>query len=364
VCAFVAAVAIVPRSAAGLHARAWYSGDVDRQSALADSLARRILEQKEPLFYRTGRLRFDGQSAVAIYQMTLLGLGQIVLDHPEKKDAYLPAMRLAADRLVDPATLAYAASVYGHHGARQMNPGEGHAYLGYVNLGLGMLRSVEPETRHAALHDRITEQLAHRMFASPTGILETYPGETWPPDVAAVAGSIGLHARATGRDRKAELDAWAERFAKCTILPYGYLVQRSRTGTCIPVDAPRGSGTAVGSYFLSFAHPGLSRRLAEGLRTTGLRSLLGFSAVREYPEGFEGHGDGNSGPVLFGVSVGASGFAIGAARANQDAETFIGLVRTASLFGVLSRDAGGDTFATGGVLGNALLLAMLTARPA
>ena len=38
--------------------------------------------------------------------LALLGLGQIVLAHPEKKDAYLPAMRRAAKHLATPATLA------------------------------------------------------------------------------------------------------------------------------------------------------------------------------------------------------------------------------------------------------------------
>jgi hypothetical protein len=56
--------------------------------------------------------------------MTILGLGQIVLDHPEARSELLPAMQSAADRLVDPQTLAYAASVYGRHGISGMRPGE------------------------------------------------------------------------------------------------------------------------------------------------------------------------------------------------------------------------------------------------
>ncbi|MCE7895131.1 MAG: hypothetical protein DYH12_36425 [Sorangiineae bacterium PRO1] len=193
---WLATSALLPRHVAGWRARAFLSGDLETQDALAQAVVRSVLEQKELTFYRTGQSRFDGQSAVAIYQMTLLGLGQIVLDHPEKRQAYLPAMRVAADRLVNPQTLSYAASVYGQHGVTRMDPGEGHAYLGYVNLGLGMLRLIEPETPHAALHDRITEALAQRVFSAPTGMTETYPGETWPPDVTAVVGSIGLHARA------------------------------------------------------------------------------------------------------------------------------------------------------------------------
>lgn len=361
---FLVTLSVVPRQLFGFEARALYAGELAAQDALAESVARWVLEQNEPVFYRTGQARFDGQSAIAIYQMAALGLGQIVLDHPEQRDRYLPALRRAADRLADPRTLVYAAQVYGAHGATRMRPGEGHAYLGYVNLGLSMVRSVDPATPHAALNDRITEELARRVLSAPTGMTETYPGETWPPDVAAVVGSIGLHARATGRDRTAELEAWAERFAKCAVHASGYLVQRTQSGTCRALDAPRGSGTAVGAYFLSFAHHGLSARLAAALESTGQRSLFGFAALREYPDGFAGSGDVNAGPIVAGVSVGATGFGIGAARAHGRQELFLGLARTASLFGVPVRQDGRRAYAIGGALGNALLLAMLTARPA
>ena len=53
----------------------------------------------------------------------------------------------------------------------------------------------------AARHQlNVPATLAERLFASPTGLIETYPDETWPPDVSAVAASIGLHARATGTE--------------------------------------------------------------------------------------------------------------------------------------------------------------------
>jgi hypothetical protein len=312
--------------------------------------------------YTSGRSRFDGQSAIAAYQMTLMGLSQVVQRHPELRDRYLPVMREAGARLADPRTLDYAASVYGHHGVTAMGPGEGHAYLGYINLALGMLRAVDPDTPLATVHDRISNALAARLFASPTGMIETYPRETWPPDVAAVAGSIGLHARLTGVDRSRELKAWSERFARCAISTDGFLVQRLKSGGCTPVDRPRGSGTAVAAYFLSFADRGLSRRLHGALSGSGARSFLGFGALREYPAGLGGTGDGNSGPVILGVSVGATGFGLGSAAAHGDRALFRELYRTTAFFGVPHGSGDGEAFVMGGALGNALLLAMLTAK--
>jgi hypothetical protein len=271
-------------------------------------------------------------------------------------------MQAAADKLVDPRTLEYATRAWGQHGVVAMAPGAGHAYLGYVNLALGMLRTVDPATRHAALHDRLSRELGRRLLASPTGMIETYPGESWPPDVAAVAGSVGLHAAVTGGDRRV-LDAWGARFARCAIDASGYLVQRVKSGSCTPLDAPRGSGTAVAAYFLSFSHPDLARRLHAALRSEGRRTLLGFGGIREYATGHAGRGDVNAGPILLGVSVGASGFALGAARAHGDRELYRELYRSAHLFGLPADSAGARRFAIGGALGDALLCAMLSARP-
>jgi hypothetical protein len=361
-CGLVSAL-VLPRALCGHDADRYLADDAEAGDALARGVAAAVTGRKERLFYRTGQARFDGQSAIAVYQMAVMGLGQVVLAHPDKRDLYLPAMRRAADRLVEPETLAYATRAYGHHGLTHMGPGEGHAYLGYVNLALGMLRAVDPRTRHAALHDRLTDALAERLARAPTGLIETYPGETWPPDVAAVAGSIGLHARITGKDRRALLGEWASRFTRCAVDSSGYLVQRVRSGTCVPRDAPRGSGTAIAAYFIGFAQPELARRLCGGLASEGRQEVLGFGAIREYARGYSGRGDGNSGPMMFGASVGATGFGLGAARTCGDGELFRSLYRTTHLVGA-PVDAGGTRrFATGGVLGNALLLAMLTARP-
>lgn len=339
-----------------------FDGQREAQMALADGVTRAVAQRTGSVYYHSGYLRFDGQSAVAIDQMTIMGLSQIVQLHPELRARYLEAARAAARHLVDPSTLAYAKQVYGQSGIVGMGEGEGHAYLGYVNLGLGMLRAIDPETPLAPLHDRLTEQLASRLFASPTGLIETYPEETWPPDVAAVAGSIGLHSKLTGVDRVAAFSEWSQRFARCSLGANGYLIQRVRSGSCEPVDAPRGSGTAVAAYFLAFAPGDLDERLHAALVDHGERTLLGFGAIREYADGYSGSGDTNAGPILFGVSVGATGFALGSAAAQRDRRMFRELYRTLDLFGVPVRRDGADSFAAGGTIGNALLLAMLTAR--
>lgn len=363
IASFIVAIAWIPRWMAGWHANPLFSGDLDAQGPLARHISQEILAHKGGIFYHSGRERFDGQSAVAIYQMALLGLGQTILEHPETRDEYLPAMEKAADQLVDPNTLKYAAHVYGEHASVRIGPSGGHAYVGYINMGLGMLRLIKKDMRHAALHDRISADLRRELFASPTGMIETYPGESWPPDVAVVVGSIGLHAKATNLELRAEMKTWGERFEKCALHePSGYLYQRVITGSCKPIDAPRGSGTAIASYAIAFAHEDLARKLYSALSHHGYITLAGFGGIREYAPGYSGKGDGNAGPILLGASVGASGFGLGAARMHGDNDGFTYLYRSAALAGIPMNRGNEARFGAGGLLGDALLFAMLTAR--
>ncbi len=59
----------------------------------------------------------------------------------------------------------------------------------------------------------------------------------------------------------------------------------------------------------------------------------------------------------------ATGFALAGARLHGDRPTYQALFRTASLCGAPLRTGGRHRFVVGGSLGNAILLAMMTAGP-
>jgi len=137
------------------------------------------------------------------------------------------------------------------------------AYLGYLNLLLGLERVLAPKTRHAALNDRITSALVRRLERAPLLLLQSYPREVYPVDNCAVAGSIALRDRATGSDHSVLLDRWSRRLRErylhpetrcscsgCTrtrALPSTYREDRGRPSVPIPSRWPtrcsRGSCT-------------------------------------------------------------------------------------------------------------------------
>jgi hypothetical protein len=359
VAATAASAAIVPRAWCGRDAGAWLDGS----PAEVDALARGVTSSAGDAAgaFHTGSARFDGEWALVTQQMTVLGLGQIALARPDRRAELLPAMEAAARRMLAPEACAFGAEAWGERGLEALGTAGGHAYLGYVALALGMLRKVDPATPLAARHDALVASLARRLAASPHALLETYPGETYPADVAAVAGAIGLHAEVASIDRRALLSRWSATMReRCSDPGTGMLFQQMDAFTGAPAGPPRASGTALAVYFASFADPALARDLWRAVGRQR-RSVLGFGGVRERAPGDDGPGDVDSGPVVLGVSVSATGFALAGARMFGDRAAFTELWRTADLFGVPVVRPSRSRFLTGGPLGNALLLALATA---
>ncbi|MET9213021.1 MULTISPECIES: hypothetical protein [unclassified Nocardia] len=241
---------------------------------------------------------------------------------------------------------------------------DGHAYLSYPALALGLARLIDPAfpADLAVQHDAVIAALERRLLASPTGLLDTFPGEAYPTDVAAVAAAIAVHGRVTGADHTAVIAHWAERVRAVQLdRATGLVIQRMGVDGRAH-DAPRASGTGLAAYFAGFADRALAAELASGPFRQE-RGVLGFGAIDEYGDGYSGSGDMDSGPLVFGMSVAATGFALAPARAFGHRDLFTRLYRTTDLFGLPVHSGTRSRFATGGVIGNALLLAFLTSGP-
>jgi hypothetical protein len=369
----------------GQGARALAGGDSAAEDALARGVVKMVDRAPDSDRSLTGNARFDGEWRMVTEQMAALGLGQLVLQRPERRAEYLPVIARCVERLQAADVTAFGADAwgrrgfddleserghaylgYGHAGPRRgfddLESERGHAYLGYANLAFGMLRLLEPGSAIGPLHDRVTAALARRLGNAPHAAIETYPGETYPPDVAAVAASIALHDRSTGPEHRALLERWSRTFFERYVdSRSGLLYQAVDANTGTPLGPARASGSAIAVYFLSFADDGRARLLFDAIERQRT-SFLGFGAIREYPSGVAGSGDIDSGPLVFGVSPSASAFALAGARLYENHTLLSELMRTASLAGMPIETEGRLRFATGGAIGNAIVLAVLTAR--
>ncbi|MFX0578081.1 hypothetical protein [Nocardia nepalensis] len=360
----VSVAGLLPSWWCGRAADGWFSGDPARVRGLAEELVAFEVEDDQRSATRSGG-ELDGMWGLLAHQMTALGLAQVCLAHPEWRERYAPIVtRAAAKSLLPEMRAPFTDAWHGEDGLANPDSPHGHAYLAYPALALGMARLVDPAFPPglAAEDDALIASYERRLLASPTGLLDTFPGEAYPTDVAAVAAAIAVHGRATGVNHAAVLAHWAQQVRAVQIdRGTGLVLQRMGVDGHAH-DAPRASGTGLAAYFAGFADRALARELATALFRQE-RSFLGFAAIHEYGSGYHGAGDMDSGPVILGISVSATGFALAPARSFGDRGMFTRLFRTADLLGVPLRSGTRLRFATGGVIGNALLLAFLTSGP-
>jgi hypothetical protein len=363
-CALLASRLVAPWWC-GHDASRWLAGDRTIEVELGDELTQ--FEAADDLARQAPAAdRFRGEWALVTHQMTALGLAQICLAHPEERARLAPEVTRAARKSFLPEMRDFGTRAWhGEDAMASLGSSDGHAYLAYSALALGMARLLDPAFPPALAkqHDALIATYERRLLASPTGLVETYPGEAYPTDTAAVAAAIAVHGRATGTDHARVLAHWAER-VRAVQIDYGtgFVFQRMSARDGSAHDAPRGSGTALAAYFAGFADRSIARDLGAALFRHE-STFWGFGAIREYGPGRGGAGDVDSGPVVLGVSVAATGFALGPARSLGYEGPFERIYRTTDLFGAPATSGGQRRFLTGGPIGNALLLAMLTSGP-
>lgn len=355
------AVTLVPRHLCGALPRAFLDEGSDASVALARGVARHLERGPTSADFSTGAPLFDAEWAFGSHVMGVLGLAQVIRQHPRSRDELLPALRVGCQRLIDPALRRFGTRRWGDDGLSPSTKGD-HAYLGYAALALSVARTVDPSPPWAARHDQLVTRLSKRVLYSPTGMIETYPGEAYPVDVSAIVGAAAVLARLQSRPTPAVVAHFSEHLRSRYLDDAGYLIQAVDADTGRGLSRGRASGTALAAYFIGFADPALQRDLYRALDDHA-GSFLGFDGAHEYADGSASGGDIDSGPVLLGVGVSATGFMLASARAQGDHDRFVGLGRTAVLFGMPDDDGRAMRFASGGPLGDAILLAMFTAEP-
>ncbi len=342
----------------------WYDNDPALQNALArhvDFIVRQSLSREN---FSTGSAQFDGEWLFGSYMMAAMGFGQMAMKHAEHRQQHLSSMELCLDRILDPGTRSFDLEVWGSDPIDDIGSEKDHAaFLGYFNLALSLHRSLVLESRFAELNDRISKHLLDRLGQSTLRLLQSYPGEIYPVDNCAVLGSAMLHHKLTGMGSGELLEESLRLLeARYTDKDTGLLIQCINPLSGERADHPRGSGTSLGIYMLSFGEPAMAGRLYKSLKDELSSSFLRFGGVKEYPAGLRGEtGDIDSGPIFLGFSASATGFSISGARMFRDRHFFIRLYATLCLAGAPSQRDGKLQFITGGAIGNAIIFAMLTA---
>ncbi|MEQ9502994.1 MAG: hypothetical protein RIT81_39355 [Deltaproteobacteria bacterium] len=310
----------------------------------------------DPEAFATGSELFDGEWLFGTHVMAALGFLQTARRHPALSAQHVAWAEASVDAILSKRVRAFDRGRHGEDPLDTLHEDGAHAaYLGYLGVVLGLLRRVDPDTRHKALHDRIAAALRRRIEAGDNGLVATYPGEWYPVDNLAVLATLRT---AGGHD--AFVDATLTAFTKKYVDPDSGLLVQAVDASGRVVDGPRGSGTTLGAYFAAYADPKLARRLALAVERELARDVFEMGWVREYPAGQDGRGDIDSGPILLGAGLSATGFGLATARLANDREAFAARWAMATLWGAPLQLDGARQWVVGGPLGNAILFAMTT----
>lgn len=295
---------------------------------------------------------FDGEWQLVGLSMSVVAATNLAIRYPESRRERAAQVSAWAKRLVDEDVRAYDVKQWGSDPLDLTRP-DGHAgYLGHVVLALGAACLLDAP-RDAALHARLVDALARRLDASPSGLIETYPGETYIPDNVVVVAGLALFDRCAGTPTHA---ATIRRFLTATRArwtdPDNGLLRFA------PNQPARGSGAAWNAFYLPFIDEDVAREpSARTWASFGDTAFFGaLHGLRERPRGIDTGGDVDSGPLVFGVSPSATGFMLGAARLEGDDVRVRGVLTTAELVGV----SFGGRYLFGPLVGDAITLAAKT----
>lgn len=225
----------------------------------------------------------------------------------------------------------------------------GVIWFGGQNLLRARLIALAPSDatqEEVARFHRDTATLAAAFEKSQSGVLEAHPGLTWPVDSLFALESLKLHDALYGTAHFAK--AWAKHARTLdgatykSGLPASFVHHDGRAK-----DVPRGCALSWSLAVLPRLDPPRAKKYWAAYRSTFFSCTVAPCLVREYPPGVDRKADIDSGPLIGGFGMAATGFALAAARANGDAATAHKLELTGELFGAAIVDGRGKRYLGG-----------------
>ncbi len=275
---------------------------------------------------------------------------------PGIREEALEEARYVIEALQTPRLAGFITPHFGQpFGKKDLTPSvfvHGH----FLNVAM-RYREVSGDRKYDELIHQVAAALIESFGESDQGVLPSYPDMWWLTDNFVAMSALARYAQSFSEDISALKDKLV-RSVKSRYLDEG-------TGLFATYVQPAGGKVLQGAqgisvmYGLHFLADFDEEFAAEQYRLAKrhlIRTGLGFGAVREFPEGAQGTGDVDSGPVILGLGPSASGFAIGAAARMGDRDVFESLLRASRFAGMPTFEGGKLRYRTMPPVGQAVIL--------
>jgi hypothetical protein len=193
----------------------------------------------------------------------------------------------------------------------------GAFYQGWTNYLLGQKLALQkPETRDSSeLRQFISKcrQIATAFRAGSTPYLSSYEYGIWPADNVVCMAGLALHDRLFKPEFSPLIQQWLGRVESGLGARTGLIAHEADPNGAM-VTGARGSSQSLILVFLPEIDTAFAKQQFEGYLRHFLDYRFGLPGIREYPKGFAGNGDIDSGPVVYDIGGAASIVGIAATR--------------------------------------------------
>jgi hypothetical protein len=202
-------------------------------------------------------------------------------------------------------------------------------YLEHLNIILGCYQSVVDD-HYLELNRTISEHLLNASLKEENFHAPLLPNVRmrWSADQAAIIYSIWLFDQNNSTSLSGNLrDKWLEHMNMNMVDKETGLYCTEALGVKRYSRQPRGCALAYLIYYAHHFSPDTAKEQWHLFKEHMLIRHFGISGFREYLPSYKGSWTPDSGPIVAGIGIGASGLALKTAAAMKDGDAYQGLTR-------------------------------------
>jgi hypothetical protein len=267
-----------------------------------------------------------GQDIAALSNMAE-ALANIAVSDTHRHGEIAPLLAATVERALHPTVNPYKKDL-----SRVASLGKYGYYLEHLNIILGCYQRVVDDT-YQPLNQRVTEHLLQASLVQENCHAPLLPHVKmrWSADQAAIIYSIWLYDQNNGTELCDQLrEKWLAYMQTHATHPQTGLFITEVMGTQPYSRQPRGCATAYLVHYASRFAPEVAADQWQRFKKHMLINRLGITGFREYLTDYTGKWTPDSGPIVAGLGIAASGLALNAASSVGDEETHRVLKRSIS----------------------------------
>lgn len=225
----------------------------------------------------------------------------------------------------------------------------------FLNLAV-RYRAASGDMQFDPIIHRIAEALSHEFAQNQQGILPSYPDMWWITDNLPALSALVRYDRLFQKELSKVKDCFLKSVQAHYLDGKGLMSSYIDPIKRRPLQGARGVGICYALHFLIDIDSEFARQQYELAKRAFFRSTLGLAAIREFPEGVQEEFDIDSGLVVLGLGISASGFGIAAAAVMKDEQMAIELLKSSALAGLPKFEDNGLQYKTMPPVGQAVIL--------